>query len=152
MHLGVRWYVHNNLTDGINRIGTARCSRYQDTRTTLFMYQAFQWLPESIFLDRSDHQCYDERLWPCDEHAGQSFPDTVSTATVIDGDFVVDGDSIRVTGQILESGQTVSDIATCATKISAQFTQDTKGVCKLKDFNRGKCKSGDILPDGTVMP
>ena len=81
-----------------------------------------------------------------------SFPDAVSTASVIDGDFVVDGDSIRVTGQILESGQTVSEIATCATKISAQFTQDTKGVCKLKDFNRGKCKSGDILPDGTVMP
>lgn len=81
-----------------------------------------------------------------------SFPDVVSTATVIDGDFVVDGDSIRVTAQVLESGQTVSEIAGCATKISAQFTQDTKGVCKLKDFNRGKCKSGDILPDGTVMP
>lgn len=81
-----------------------------------------------------------------------TFPDAVSTASVIDGDFVVDGDSIRMTGQILESGQTVSEIATCATKISAQFTQDTKGVCKLKDFNRGKCKSGDILPDGTIMP
>ena len=81
-----------------------------------------------------------------------TFPDAVSTASAIDGDFVVDGDSIRVTGQILESGQTVSEIATCATKISAQFTQDTKGVCKLKDFNRGKCKSGDILPDGSVMP
>jgi hypothetical protein len=37
-------------------------------------------------------------------------------------------------------------------KTSAQFTQQTKGVCKLKDFNRGKCKSGDILPDGTIMP
>jgi len=81
-----------------------------------------------------------------------TFPDATSSATVIDGDFVVDGDSIRVTAQVLESGQTVSDIAACATKISAQFTQDTKGVCKLKDFNRGKCKSGDILPDGTVMP
>lgn len=81
-----------------------------------------------------------------------SFPDLISSATVIDGDFAVDGESIRVTAQVLESGQTVSEIATCATKISAQFTQDTKGVCKLKDFNRGKCKSGDILPDGTVMP
>jgi hypothetical protein len=81
-----------------------------------------------------------------------SFPDILSTAEVIDGDFAVDGDLIRVTAQVRESGQTVSDIATCATKISAQFTQDTKGVCKLKDYNRGKCKSGDILPDGTVMP
>jgi hypothetical protein len=81
-----------------------------------------------------------------------SFPDVTSSATVIDGDFAVDGDSIRVTAQVLESGQTVSEIAQCATKISAQFTQDTKGVCKLKDFNRGKCKSGDILPDGTIMP
>ena len=81
-----------------------------------------------------------------------TFPDAVSTATVIDGYFAVDGESIRVTAQVLESGQTVSEIAVCATKISAQFTQDTKGVCKLKDFNRGKCKSGDILPDGTIMP
>jgi len=81
-----------------------------------------------------------------------SFPDLTSSATVIDGEFAVDGDSIRVTAQVLESSQTVSEIADCATKISAQFTQDTKGVCKLKDFNRGKCKSGDILPDGTIMP
>jgi hypothetical protein len=81
-----------------------------------------------------------------------SFPDLGSSATVIDGDFAVDGDSIQVTAQVLESSQTVSEIAQCATKISAQFTQDTKGVCKLKDFNRGKCKSGDILPDGTIMP
>ena len=81
-----------------------------------------------------------------------SFPDVTSSAVVIDGDFAVDGESIRITAQVLESSQTVSEIAGCATKISAQFTQDTKGVCKLKDFNRGKCKSGDILPDGTVMP
>ena len=81
-----------------------------------------------------------------------SFPDLISSATVIDGDFAVDGESIRVTAQVLESGQTVSEIAVCATKISAQFTQDPKGVCKLKDYNRGKCKSGDILPDGTTMP
>jgi hypothetical protein len=81
-----------------------------------------------------------------------TFPDDASSAPVIDGDFAVDGDSISVTAQVLESSQTVSEIAECATKISAQFTQDTKGVCKLKDFNRGKCKSGDILPDGTIMP
>lgn len=81
-----------------------------------------------------------------------TFPDGVATVTVIAGDFAVDGDSIRVSAQVLESGQTVSEIASCATKISAQFTQDTKGVCKLRDFNRGKCKSGDILPDGTIMP
>ena len=81
-----------------------------------------------------------------------SFPDDPSSAQVIDVDFAVDGDSIRITAQVLESSQTVSEIGECATKISAQFTQDTKGVCKLKDFNRGKCKSGDILPDGSIMP
>ncbi len=81
-----------------------------------------------------------------------SFPDFGSSAQIIDGDFAVDGDSIRVTAQVQESSQTVSEIAECATKISAQFTQDTKHVCKLKDFNRGKCKSGDTLPDGTIMP
>jgi hypothetical protein len=50
------------------------------------------------------------------------------------------------------SGQQVTDVAKCASKISSQFTQQTQNVCKLKDFLRDKCKSGDTLPDGTIMP
>ncbi len=71
---------------------------------------------------------------------------------VIPGDFVTANQMIRVTAQVTSTGQMASDVATCADKTAGQFTQQTKGVCKLKDFNRGKCKSGDILPDGTVMP
>ena len=79
-------------------------------------------------------------------------PNPVST---IPGDFVVDGDQIQAHARdtsVFGAGQQVTDVAECASKISAQFTQDTKNVCKLKDFLRDKCKSGDILPDGTIMP
>jgi len=83
-----------------------------------------------------------------------TFPDALdpTPVTSIDGDFVVDGEVIRVTAKVKSTGQTVTGEAECADKTSAQFTQDTKGVCKLKDFLRDKCKSGDILPDGTIMP
>lgn len=83
-----------------------------------------------------------------------TFPDPASLApvTFVAGDFVSDGESIKVTAQVTLTGQTVTDVAPCASKTAAQYKQDTKGVCTLKDFNRDKCKSGDILPDGTIMP
>ena len=81
-----------------------------------------------------------------------TFPDDASVTATIAGDFAVDGDTIRITAEILESGQLVLDEGQCATKTASQFRQDTKGVCTLRDFNRGKCKSGDILPDGSIMP
>ena len=81
-----------------------------------------------------------------------TFPDLIDPVPVIDGGFAAGGDIIRISGQILESGQTVSEVGTCAAKVSQQFRQDTKNVCKLKAFNRGKCKSGMILPDGSIMP
>ena len=59
---------------------------------------------------------------------------------------------IEAFAQVVATGQTVSDVGECADKTSAQFTQQTKNVCKLRDYNRGKCKSGDLLPDGTIMP
>ena len=79
-------------------------------------------------------------------------PDSLNPVTVIPGDFVVADESIKITAQVLSTGQTVSDVAQCVDKTSAQFRQDTKGVCKLKDFLRDKCKSGDILPDGSTLP
>jgi hypothetical protein len=83
-----------------------------------------------------------------------TFPDTADPTPVslVAGDFVVAGESVKATAQVTATGQSVSDVAECADKTSAQYTQQTKGVCKLKDYNRGKCKSGDILPDGTIMP
>ncbi len=83
-----------------------------------------------------------------------TFPDPLSleVATFIPGDFVGADESIKATTQVTSTGQTVTDVAPCEDKTSAQFKQQTKGVCKLKDFNRGKCKPGDILPDGTIMP
>jgi len=81
-----------------------------------------------------------------------TFPDPGSTVIQVSGDFVEGGESIRVTAQVVLTQQTVADVAECADKTAGQFTQQTKGVCKLKDFNRGKCKSGDILPDGTTQP
>jgi hypothetical protein len=79
-------------------------------------------------------------------------PENPNSVSVVAGDFVVPGESVKATAQVTATGQAVSDVAECADKTSSQFTQQTKGVCKLKDFNRGKCKSGDILPDGTIMP
>lgn len=83
-----------------------------------------------------------------------TFPDPFDTepVSIVAGDFVAPGDSVKVTAQVTLTGQTVSDVAECKDKTSAQFKQQTKGVCKLKDFLRNKCKSGDILPDGSIMP
>jgi len=83
-----------------------------------------------------------------------TFPDPgdPTPVTIIPGDFVLADESIKVTAQVTGSGQTVSDIAQCVDKTGGQFKQDTKGVCKLKKFLRGKCKPGDILPDGTIQP
>ena len=83
-----------------------------------------------------------------------TFPDTdeLTPVTVIPGDFVLADESIKVTAQVTSTGQTVADTAQCADKTGAQFKQDTKGVCTMTKFLRGKCKSGDILPDGTVQP
>jgi hypothetical protein len=83
-----------------------------------------------------------------------TFPDSADPTPVstVAGDFVVAGESVKATAQVTATGQSVSDVAECVDKTSAQYTQQTKGVCKLKDYNRGKCKSGDILPDGTIMP
>ena len=83
-----------------------------------------------------------------------TFPDSLdlTPVTTIPGDFVLADESIKVTAQVTGSGQTVSDIAQCVDKTGGQFKQDTKGVCKLKKFLRGKCKPGDILPDGTIQP
>jgi hypothetical protein len=83
-----------------------------------------------------------------------TFPDPgdLSPVTVIPGDFVLADESIKITAQVTLTGQTATGIGQCADKTSAQFTQQTKNVCTLKKFNRGRCKSGDTLPDGTVMP
>lgn len=83
-----------------------------------------------------------------------TFPDpgSLDPVSTIPGDFVAADELIKGTAQVASTGQTVSDVGQCVDKTSAQFKQQTKGVCKLKDFLRGKCKSGDILPDGTIMP
>jgi hypothetical protein len=83
-----------------------------------------------------------------------TFPDPLNTApvTVVSGEFAAPGEMIEAFAQVVATGQTVSDVGECADKTSAQFTQQTKNVCKLRDYNRGKCKSGDLLPDGTIMP
>ncbi len=79
-------------------------------------------------------------------------PEVVVPATFIASDFAVGNDEITVTAFVASTGQAVSDVGTCAEKVSSQFRQDTKNVCTLKKFNRDKCKSGDLLPDGTIMP
>lgn len=83
-----------------------------------------------------------------------TFPDpaALTPVSVIPGDFVLGGDSIKVTAQVTSTGQTATAVGDCVDKTSAQFKQQTKGVCTLVKFNRGKCKSGDVLPDGTIMP
>ena len=85
-----------------------------------------------------------------------TFPDPLdlTPVTFVSGDFVQPNEFIEIFGQVTRDGitQTVSDTGECADKTSAQFKQDTKNVCTLKDFNRDKCKSGDILPDGSIMP
>ena len=59
-----------------------------------------------------------------------TFPDALdlNPVTVVDGEFVLPDEFIRVTAQVTDSGQTVTDIAQCADKTSAHFTQQTKGV------------------------
>jgi hypothetical protein len=83
-----------------------------------------------------------------------TFPDSndPNPATFIPGDFVLTDESIRVTAQVTSTLQTVMDVGQCADKTSSQFKQQTQNVCKLKDYNRNKCKSGDLLPDGTIQP
>lgn len=83
-----------------------------------------------------------------------TFPDpaSVTPVTQIPGDFVSADESIKITAQVTSTGQTVTGVAQCADKTAAQFKQDTKGVCTMTKFLRDKCKSGDILPDGTIMP
>ena len=93
-----------------------------------------------------------------------TFPDPgdLTPVTVVAGDFVESnpdpvtgeliGEMIKVTAQVTVTGQTVTGTGHCADKTSAQFKQQTKNVCTLTKFIRGKCKSGDILPDGTIMP
>jgi len=82
-----------------------------------------------------------------------TFPDPgdLEPVTFIPGDFVLADESIRITAEV-STGQTVADTAQCVDKTGGQFSQDTKGVCTLKKFLRGKCKPGDILPDGTIQP
>jgi len=78
-----------------------------------------------------------------------TFPDLLDpegAATEIPGDFASDGDLVRVTVDVAATGQSVSDVGECSEKVSSQFRQDTKNVCTLKKFLRGKCKSGDTLP------
>lgn len=83
-----------------------------------------------------------------------TFPDPGDPTPVstIPGDFVLADESIRITAQVTSTAQTVTGVAQCADKTSAQFKQDTKNVCTMKKFLRGKCKPGDTLPDGTIMP
>jgi len=93
-----------------------------------------------------------------------TFPDALdpNSVTWVAGDFVVSnpdpvtgesiGETIKVTAQVTLTGQTVTGTGQCADKTSAQFTQQTKNVCTLKKFLRGRCKSGDILPDGSIQP
>lgn len=82
-----------------------------------------------------------------------TFPDPadLTPVTFVPGDFVVADEEIKITAQVTGTLQTVSDVAKCADKTSSQFTQQTKNVCKLKDFLRNKCKTGDLLPDGTIQ-
>jgi hypothetical protein len=83
-----------------------------------------------------------------------TFPDpgSLDPAKIIPGDFVLADENIQITVKIAGSNQTATGITTCVDKTGGQFKQDTKNVCTLIKFNRGKCKSGDTLPDGTVMP
>ena len=79
-------------------------------------------------------------------------PNSLTPVTFIDGDFALADENIKITAQVTSTGQSVNDVDTCVDKTGGQFKQDTKGVCKLKDFLRNKCKSGDILPDGSTQP
>jgi hypothetical protein len=82
-----------------------------------------------------------------------TFPDPLDLNPVatIPGDFVVDGDQIQVHARdtsLFGSGQQVTDVAKCATKISSQFKQQTKPpkICDMPDdedkLAEGKC----VLP------
>jgi hypothetical protein len=81
-----------------------------------------------------------------------TFPDPVDPNVVtILGDFVVDGDQIQAHARdtsSFESGQQVTDVAECATKVSSQFRQQTKPpkICDMPGdedkLAEGKC----VLP------
>jgi hypothetical protein len=88
-----------------------------------------------------------------------TFPDDAddpTPVTPVDGTFVASDDVIRVTATVVSVvdpsvRQSVAGEAQCADKRSSQFKQDTKGVCKLKDELRRKCKIGDILSNGEIF-
>ena len=83
-----------------------------------------------------------------------TFPDSDSLTPVstISGDFVTADELIKITAQVTSTGQTVTGSGQCADKTSSQFRQDTKNQCTMKKYLLDKCKSGDDLPDGTIVP
>ncbi|HIG39544.1 MAG: hypothetical protein ABGY96_27040 [bacterium] len=83
-----------------------------------------------------------------------TFPDPGDPTPVafIPGDFVLADGLIKITTQVTSTSQTVTGTASCVDKTGGQFKQDTKGVCTMKKFRRGKCKPGDILPGGGTQP
>ena len=79
-----------------------------------------------------------------------TFPDALDLNPVatIPGDFVVDGEQIQVHARdtsVFGSGQQVTDVAECASKVSAQFRQQTKPpkICDMPGdedkLAEGKC-------------
>ncbi len=83
-------------------------------------------------------------------------PDDPEPVTTVDGTFVASDDEIMITATVVSVAdptlrQSVSGSGQCADKRSSQFKQDTKGVCKLKDELRQKCKIGDILSNGEIF-
>jgi hypothetical protein len=79
-----------------------------------------------------------------------TFPDALDPNPVatIPGDFVVDGEQIQVHARdtsVFGSGQQVTDVAECASKVSAQFRQQTKPpkICDMPGdedkLAEGKC-------------
>jgi hypothetical protein len=79
-------------------------------------------------------------------------PDSLSPVSTISGDFVTADELIKITAQVTSTGQTVTGSGQCADKTSSQFRQDTKNQCTMKKYLLDKCKSGDVLPDGTIVP
>lgn len=79
-------------------------------------------------------------------------PDSLATVSPISGDFVTADELIKITAQVASTGQTVTGTGQCADKTSSQFRQDTKNQCTMKKYLLDKCKSGDVLPDGTIVP
>lgn len=78
--------------------------------------------------------------------------DSLTPVSTISGDFVTADELIKITAQVVSTGQTVTGSGQCADKTSSQFRQDTKNQCTMKKYLLDKCKSGDVLPDGTIVP